>query len=145
MTVEAYLRARVPGFPITDVVLEDAALSPIFAKPERLRALSPADDVEDNAEDGGFVKSLKYATSTLYYSMAGVFSGGSRTEQVGDIRASLSGIEITQRNRDYYREMADKLRKEIGAEVEPVQAESGGMFDAGNLRKRTPKCRRRWN
>ena len=127
------MRARVPGFPLADVVLEDAALSPIFARPEGLRALSLADDVEDNADDEGFVKSLKYATSTLYYSMAGVFSGGSRTEQVGDMRASVSGFVITQRDRDYYREMGDKLRGEVGAEVEPAGVDSGGMFDASGL------------
>lgn len=140
MTVEAYLRARVPGYPFEVAVLEDAALSPVFAKPVRFRALSIKDDVEDNVDDEDFYKSLRYATSTLYYSAAGVFSGGSRSEQVGDVRASLSGFTITQSDREYYRKMGDKLRGELGCEVEQDVTEQGCMFDATNLRRST-----RWN
>lgn len=144
MTVEAYLRAQVPGYPFEMAVLDNAALSPIFARPEALRAISVKDVIEDNADDEEFVKSLKYATSTLFYSASGVFSGGSRSEQVGDVHASLSGFIITQADREYYRAMADKLREEIGAEVEEDVTDKGGMFDASNLRNRNPKGRRGW-
>ena len=126
-------------------MLKKAAVSPIFAKPTPLKAISLDDEVEDNATDEEFVKSLIYATSTLYYSAAGAFSGGSQSEQVGDIRASQSGFIITQRDRDYYRSMGDKLRGDIGADIEEMETDSGGMFDASSLRKRTPNCRRSWN
>lgn len=139
MTVEAYLRARVPGYPFELPVLEDAAISPIFAKPVALKALSLKDTIEDHASDEDWVKALKYATSTLYYSIAGVFSGGSRTEQVGDIRTSQSGFVITKSDRDYYRSQGDELRKQIGADVEESATEQGGMFDATYLTKKTRK------
>lgn len=145
MTVEEYLRGEIPGYPFEDYVLKKAAASPMFAKPVKLRALSLDDSVEDNAEDEEFVKSLTYATSTLYYSAAGAFSGGSRSEQVGDIHASVSGIEITQRDRDYFRQRGDDLRGEIGAAVEEMRTDSGGMFDASDRQKRTPNCRRAWS
>lgn len=140
MTVEAYLRAQVPGYPFESSVLENAALSPAFAKPNKLRALSINDDVEDFLDDEYLLSSLKYATSTLYYSAAGVFSGGSRSEQVGDVRASVSGFTITQTDRDYYRKMGDKLRGELGCEVDQNVSNQSCMFDATNLRRA-----RRWN
>lgn len=139
MTVEAYLRARVPGYPFEMPTLEDAVASPIFAKPVALNALSLKDTIEDNASDENWVKSLKYATSTLYYSIAGVFSGGSRSEQVGDIRTSQSGFVITKSDRDYYRGLGDKIRKQIGAELEESATEQGGMFDAAYLSKKSRK------
>lgn len=134
MTVEAYLRAQVPGYPFEIAVLENAALSPIFAKPEALPSISIKDVIEDNADNEEWVKALKYATSTLFYSASGVFSGGSRSEQVGDVHASLSGFIITQSDREYYRSMGDKLRREIGYEPEEQVTEQGGMFDATELR-----------
>lgn len=145
MTVEEHLRGEIPGYPFEDYVLKKAAASPIFAKPVALKPISLDDEVEDNATDEDFVKSLIYATSTLYYSAAGAFSGGSRSEQVGDIRASRSGFIITQRDRDYYRAMGDKLRGEVGADIEETQNDSGGMFDASDIRKRIPNCRPSWS
>lgn len=134
MTVEAYLRARIPGYPFEAVVLESAALSPIEVG---LQPLKLTDSVEDVYADEELLKSLKYATSTLYYSAAGVFSGGSRTEQVGDVRASLSGFIITQADRDYWRKRGDKLREELGFDPEENLSDDGGMFDATPLRRDT--------
>lgn len=145
MTVEAYLRAEIPGYPFKEEVIARAAYSPRKAKPIKLRALSLNDVVEDYDDDEEFDKSLTYALSTLYYSAAGAFSGGSRHEQVGDISASMSGFIITQKDRDYYRSMGDKLRGVVGAAIEEMQSDSGGMFDASSLRKPTPKRRRIWN
>lgn len=143
MTVEAYLRAKVPGYPFEMSVLENAAISPVFAKPEALMALSLDDEIESHIVDGvmdeEFEKALKYATSTLYYSVSGVFSGGSRSEQVGDVRASLSGFIITQSDRDYYRRLANRLRKELGMDVEEDVALGGKAFDASPLGRR-PKA-----
>jgi hypothetical protein len=134
MTVEAYLRAQVPGYPFDSNVVANAALSPIFAKPTAFQALNLQDNIEDRATDADFLAALKYATSTLFYSASGVFSGGSRSEQIGDISASVSGFVITQSDRENYRAMADKLREEIGAEVEESVTEQGGMFDASEMR-----------
>ena len=145
MTVEEYLRAEIPGYPFKEEVIARAAYSPRKAKPIKLRALSLNDVVEDYDDDEEFDKSLTYALSTLYYSAAGAFSGGSRHEQVGDISASMSGFIITQKDRDYYRSMGDKLRGVVGADIEEMQSDSGGMFDASSLRKPTPKRRKIWN
>lgn len=140
MTVEAYLRAKVPGYPFEMTVLENAAVSPVFAKPTALQALNLSDELESHIEDGvmneDFEKALKYAESTLYYSVSGAFSGGSRSEQVGDVRASLSGYIITQSDRDFYRNMANKLRKELGVEAEESATTSGVAFDASRLGRR---------
>ena len=144
MTVEEWLRAQI-DYPFRDEVLVNAAFSPALAEPVRLRALSLDELIDDNIDDEFFIRSLKYALSTLYYSAAGMFSGGSRSEQVGDIRASMSGYVITQRDRDHFRKTGDKLRVAVGAAVEEVQPDSGGMFDASNLRKRLPKCGRTWS
>ena len=143
MTVEAYLRAQVPGYPFDTEVLENAAMSPIFAKPEALRPISIDDEILDHAGEEDWVKALKYATSTLFYSAAGMFSGGSRSEQVGDVHASQSGFIITQADREYYRSMGDKLRGEIGYEPEESAQDQAGMFDATELR--TASRLKRWN
>ena len=137
------MRAKVPGYPFDIEVLENAAMSPIFAKPEALRPISMNDEILDHAGEEDWVKALKYATSTLFYSAAGMFSGGSRSEQVGDVHASQSGFIITQADREYYRNMGDKLREEIGYEPEESAQEQGGMFDATELR--TAGRPKRWN
>ena len=144
MTVEKYLVSKIPGYPVTmlDGVLEGAAFSPALAAPP-LRALDLSDDIADFMGDEEWMRSLKYALSTLYYSVSGVFSGGSRSEQVGDVHASLSGFVVTQSDREYYRSLGDKLRKELGYEPEEVVQEQGGMFDATSLR--TPNRPRRWS
>lgn len=141
MTVEAYLRAKVPGYPFEMSVLENAALSPIFAKPMALQPLNLSDEIDSHIEHGvmdeDFEKSLKYAESTLYYSASGAFSGGSRSEQVGDVRASLSGFIITQSDRDYYRTLANRIRKELGMTVEEDISAKGYMFDASHLQRKS--------
>lgn len=142
MTVEAYLRARIPGYPFDVETLEDAALSPRFAEPDAMQAISITDIIEEHADDEQWVRSLKYATSTLFYSAAGIFSGGSRSESVGDISASMSGFIITESDREYYRTRGDKIRQSLGVEIEESTTEQGGMFDAAAKRTRKPK--RRW-
>ena len=134
MTVEAYLRAQIPGYPFSTEVLENAALSPMFAKPDAMESISLSDIIEEHNDDEEFLRSLKYATSTLYYSAAGLFSGGSRTEQVGDVRASLSGYIITQADRDWWRKRGDALREELGIEPEEDLSTASCMFDGGYLR-----------
>lgn len=139
MTVEEHLRGEIPGYPFEESVIKKAAISPVFARPAALRALSLNDEIEDYAFDEWFIKSLTYATSTLYYSAAGAFSGGSQTEQVGDVRVGKSGYIITQADRAYYRSVGDKLRGSIGADIEEIAEDSGGMYDATSLRVGQPK------
>lgn len=137
MTVREHFEAAIPGYPVQSLgaVLKSAAFSPALATPP-LMALDLGDDIADHLDDEVWMKSLKYALSTLYYSMSGVFSGGSRSELVGDVKASLSGFIITQADREYYRSMGDKLRKEAGYEPEEPVQDTGGMFDASYLRRR---------
>jgi hypothetical protein len=133
MTVEAYLRAQVAGYPWDISTLEAVVLSPIFAKPSALQSIALSDVVEDISKDEQLVKSLKYAISTLYYTVAGVFSGGSQSEQIADVKISVSGYEVTQSDREYYRKLASNLREEIGCEAE-ADLDDNGLFDASNLR-----------
>lgn len=143
MTVEKYLVSKIPGYPVKmlEGVLEDAAFSPCLATPPLL-AVNLDDEIAEHTEDEQWMNSLRYALSTLYYSISGVFSGGSRSEQVGDVRASLSGFIITKSDREYYRGMGDRLRRLLGYEPEEEVQEQGGMFDATNLR--TPNTPKRW-
>jgi hypothetical protein len=133
MTVETYLRAKIPGYPFTADVINAAAFSPLFAKPTAFEALDPNAEINDIARDEELTRSLKYAISTLYYAVAGVFSGGTTSEQVGDVKVSVSGFEVTQSDRDYYRSLADSLRGELNCEQESNPTEDDGMFDATYL------------
>jgi hypothetical protein len=133
MTVEAYLRAKIPGYPFTTDVIESTLVSPLFAKPTVLKELNLDDDVAEVARDCELTQSLRYAESTLYYAVSGVFSGGSRSEQVGDVKITLSGFTLTEADRDYYRQLADTIREELGCEVENNPNADSGMFDATGL------------
>lgn len=137
MKVSEYFETAVPGYPVQSLgsVMKGAAFSPVLASPA-LIPLNLDDDISDHLEDAVWMKSLDYALSSLYYSMSGVFSGGSRSEQVGDVRASLSGFTITQSDRNLFIEKANELRVKIGYKTEKVSYDSGGMFDASPLRRR---------
>ena len=137
MKVSEYFEAAVPGYPVQSLgsVMKSAAFSPVLASPA-LIPLNLDDDISDHLEDAVWMKSLDYALSSLYYSMSGVFSGGSRSEQVGDVRASLSGFTITQSDRKLFIEKANEIRVKLGYKTEKVLYDSGGMFDASPLRRR---------
>jgi len=130
MTVEEYLRSLVPGLDLQDNVLARAARSPIEVDLERL-ALD--DDEEDYDGDIDFQKRLDYASSTIYYSVLGVFAGGGYAEQVGDVRASRGGYTITMADRARFKAMGDALRLKWGFEVEDEDS-SSEMYDASSLR-----------
>lgn len=131
MTVEEYLRSLVPGLDLQDNVVERSALSPVEVE---LEALSMGDVVDSTtlAEDG-FRKRLDYASSTVYYSVLGVFAGGGYSEQVGDVRASRGGYTITMADRARFKAMGDELRKKWGFDV-PEDESSSEMYDASSLR-----------
>lgn len=131
MTVEEYLRSLVPGLDLQDSVLQRAARSPIEVQLERLDL---DDDEEDYDGDEDFQKRLDYASSTIYYSVLGVFAGGGYSEQVGDVRASRGGYTITMADRARFKSMGDALRLKWGFEVEDDDS-SSEMYDATYLRR----------
>lgn len=130
MTVEEYLRSLVPGLDLQDNVLARAARSPIEVNLERLEV---DDDIDDYDDDEEFQKRLDYASSTIYYSVLGVFAGGGYSEQVGDVRASRGGYTITMADRARFKSMGDALRAKWGFDVEDDES-SSEMYDASFLR-----------
>ena len=130
MTVEEYLRSLVPGLDLQDNVLARAARSPIEVDLERLDL---DEDEEDYDDDEDFQKRLDYASSTIYYSVLGVFAGGGYSEQVGDVRASRGGYTITMADRARFKAMGDALRLKWGFDVEDEDS-SSEMYDASSLR-----------
>lgn len=130
MTVEEYLRSLVPGLDLQDNVIARAARSPIEVNLERLEV---DDDIDDYDDDEEFQKRLDYASSTIYYSVLGVFAGGGYSEQVGDVRASRGGYTITMADRARFKSMGDALRAKWGFDVEDDES-SSEMYDASNLR-----------
>ena len=132
MTVEEYLRSLVPGLDLQDNVIERCALSPIEVG---LEPLDMDDDIDsDTLSEEEFRMRLDYASSTVYYSVLGVFAGGGYSEQVGDVRASRGGYTITMADRARFKAMGDALRQKWGFEVEDDES-SSEMYDATYLRQ----------
>lgn len=130
MTVEKYLRSLVFGLDLPVEILERASFSPMEVG---LESIELDDDVQDLLQDEDFQKRLDYASSTVYYSVLGVFAGGGYSEQVGDVRVSRGGYTITMADRARFQTLADNLRQKHGFEIEGA-SEIGGMFDARYLR-----------
>lgn len=131
MTVEEYLRSLVPGLDLQDNVVERCALSPVEVD---LDPLDMDDEVDvETMADEEFRKRLDYASSTIYYSVLGVFAGGGYSEQVGDVRASRGGYTITMADRARFKAMGDALRLKWGFDVEDDDS-SSEMYDASSLR-----------
>lgn len=119
----------VPGLDLQDTVIARAARSPIEVG---LDCLDVSEDIDYDygGEDGdGFQKRLDYASSTIYYSVLGVFAGGGYSEQVGDVRASRGGYTITMADRARFKAMGDALRLKWGWGVEEDES-SSEMYDA---------------
>ena len=132
MTVEKYLRSLVFGLDLPIEILERASFSPMEVG---LESIELDDDVQDLLQDEDFQKRLDYASSTVYYSVLGVFAGGGYSEQVGDVRVSRGGYTITMADRARFQTLADNLRLKHGFDIEGA-SEVGGMFDARYLRGR---------
>lgn len=132
MTVEEYLRSLVPGLDLQPNVVERCALSPIEVG---LEALDVDDEIDSSVlSDESFRIRLDYASSTIYYSVLGVFAGGGYSEQVGDVRASRGGYTITMADRARFKAMGDALRLKWGFDVEEDDS-SSEMYDASSLRR----------
>lgn len=129
MTVEEYLRSLVPGLDLQDTVIARAARSPIEVGLDRLDVTEDIDYDYGDEEGDDFQKRLDYASSTIYYSVLGVFAGGGYSEQVGDVRASRGGYTITMADRARFKAMGDALRLKWGWGVEEDES-SSEMYDA---------------
>lgn len=128
MTVGDYLSSLVFGIELPASVLERSAMSPIEVELDPLCL----DELVD-LTNPHFRKRLDYASSTVYYSVLGVFAGGGYSEQIGDVRISKSGCTITKEDRQRYQSLADSLRRKHGFDTEEAH-DGGGMYDATNLR-----------
>ena len=135
MTVEQWLRGHFHGLgnQIETNVLEVAAISPIEARPTKLRVVSLEDTIEDYIEDAEYRKGLNYALSTLYYSISAAITGGTKSEKRGNRQISIGGYPLTTKDREAFRALGDKLRKELGVEPDEEVTDNGGMFDATNF------------
>ena len=141
MTVEEKFRAQISGdlADLVDVkVIENACESPIEVK---LSAIDYKSDYVDLANDGEWFKSYEYALSTFYYSLSGMIVGGTRSEQVGDVRSSITVRPLSDADRAYFRSMGDALRKKLGFAVAETVRERSRMFDGKSLGTRTPNVR----
>lgn len=132
MTVEDYLRSLVPGLDLQDNVIARCALSPAEIGEEPLELGEEIDS--SSFSDESYQKRLDYASSTVYYSVLGVFAGGGYSEQVGDVRASRGGYTITMADRARFKSMGDSLRAKWGLDVED-DASSGEIYDATYLKR----------
>lgn len=128
MTVGDYLSSLVFGLDLPSSVLERSAMSPLEVDLEPLAL----DDIVELA-DAEFRKRLDYASSTVYYSVLGVFAGGGYSEQVGDVKVSKGGYTITMADRERFQSLADNLRIKHGFDTEESH-DTGGMYDMTYLR-----------
>lgn len=143
MTVENWLRGQFHGLgnQIELNTLEVAALSPIQARPVAFRAVALNDEVEDYIREPEYMDGLRYALSTLYYAMSAAITGGTKSEKRGNRQISIGGYPLTTKDREAFRALGDKLRGQLGAELDEDVSDSGGMFDASDRVKRTPRRR----
>lgn len=143
MTVEDWLRGQFQGIgtQIEASVLETAVLSAVFAKPVKFQTVNLTDEVNEHLEDTGFLNGLNYALSTLYYSMSAAITGGTKSEKRGNRQISIGGYPLTTKDREAFRALGDKLRGELGADIDENASDTGGMFDGRRLRN-NPRCAR---
>lgn len=136
MTVEQWLRGHFHGLgnQIEKNVLEVAAISPMCARPSSMPPVYLDDAVEDMYDDVTAMKSIKYALSTLYYSMSASITGGTKSEKRGNRQISIGGYPLTTKDREAFRALGDRLRDELGSEKDSDISDDGGMFDASPLR-----------
>lgn len=137
MKVEQWLRGHFHGLgnQIELNVLEVAAMSPLSPRPTPLMSVSLTDNVEEHINDADFMRGLRYALSTLYYSMSAAITGGTKSEKRGNRQISIGGYPLTTKDREAFRALGNKLRSELGVDIEDDVSDSGGMFDATCLRK----------
>lgn len=136
MTVEEWLRGHFHGLgnQIELNTLQVAALSPLEARPNSFRAVALSDEIEDYIGDVDYMNGARYALSTLYYAMSSAITGGTKSEKRGNRQISIGGYPLTTKDRESFRALGDKLRGQLGAELDEDVSDSGSMFDATYLR-----------
>jgi len=136
MTVENWLRGHFHGLgnQIELNVLEVAAISPLEARPTPFRAVALSDNVDDYIGDADYMNGLNYALSTLYYSMSAAITGGTKSEKRGNRQISIGGYPLTTKDREAFRALGDRLRGQLGAELDEEVTDSGGMRDLTYMR-----------
>ena len=120
-TIEQYLQAILPDANFTTIALEKFANSPADVGLMPLYLSENAYPVPFDAE---FMKRRQYAESSLWYSAVGLFSGGSESEKIGDESYSKGGYVITEKDRDRFIAMANKLRVCSGFDIEIIFSDS---------------------
>ena len=137
MTVEEYLRSLVPGLDLQDNVVARSARSPKEVDLDPLPLDEDIDYVIDpetgekvprEDPDNIYQMRLDYASSTIFYSVLGVFAGG-------DVRASRGGYTITMADRARFKAMGDALRQKWGWETEADEVTTE-ICDISSLRRR---------
>lgn len=139
MRVENWLRSKFQGYGqlIEHDVLEGAVDSVMDITAQSLLEINLTDERRDHKGDVEFLKSCDYALSTLYYSMSAATAGGTQSEKRGNRQISIGGKAIDVATRAAWRAEADRLRRKWGFDIEEATLDSGGMFDATDLRKRS--------
>ena len=144
MTVEEYLRSLVPGLDLQDNVVarsarspKEVALDPLPLDEDIDYVINPETEEKVPREDPDNIYQMRldYASSTIFYSVLGVFAGGGHSEQVGDVRASRGGYTITMADRARFKAMGDALRQKWGWETEADEVTTE-ICDISSLRRR---------
>lgn len=145
MTVEKWLRGQFQGIgeQLEADVLAVAADSPGDINDPRFRALSLSEDKDNYIGDEVFANSLQYALSTLLYAMSSATSTGSRSEKRGNRQVTRGGHSFTTRDREAFRNRADRIRQKFGLDIEEPDADEGGMDDY-TYKFHKPNITRRW-
>lgn len=97
-------------------------------------AISLTDEKDDYRGDKIFLNSLWYALSELLYAMSTATNTGQKSEKRGNRQITTGGVSYTTSDRERYLNRANEIRKDLGLTPKDAETNSGGMFDATNLR-----------
>lgn len=136
MTVEQWLRGKLQGIgnQLTVNELQVAVDATGDIDDERFMAISLTDEKDDYRGDKIFLNSLWYALSELLYAMSTATNTGQKSEKRGNRQITTGGVSYTTSDRERYLNRANEIRKDLGLTPKDVETNSGGMFDATNLR-----------
>lgn len=141
MTVENWLRGKLQGIGnlLTQNELQTAVDATGDLEDERFMAISLTDEKDDYRGDKVFLNSLWYALSELLYAMSTATNTGQKSEKRGNRQITTGGVSYTTSDRARYLERANQIRRDLGLAPKDAEADSGGMFDATNLRAMPPR------
>lgn len=136
MTVEQWLRGKLQGIgnQLTVNELQVAVDATGDIDDERFMAISLTDEKDDYRGNKIFLNSLWYALSELLYAMSTATNTGKKSEKRGNRQITTGGVSYTTSDRERYLNRANEIRKDLGLTPKDAETNSGGMFDATNLR-----------